>query len=970
MCSADWVHRTTRQQTAHTRNKSEPHTFLLSRKYQTTHTPMANINTRHLDSPSNHRIFNPLRVRTPSSSVLSQLLHDPDRRISSRPRDNQADPEKGSGRDSTGASTLHKPDVCRSQKGRQMETSNKPKETKPVCLQGPFQDGGHQRREGYHPSRRFYGQIGLKGSILFCPHKLHMQEVSPIQMEKQAFAIHMPSIRSQQRSLRFYQTPPPSFDTSKRARYSLPNVSGRFADFGEDEGRAKMQLPEMLLTTDISGLHAERREIHPGTNSADRVPRVPNQHPKHDSLSNPGEVVVSMYPMQVDTEKEDHNYSKLSQDNRHYDLIQTSNSPSTSALQRTTGVKKRLSEPPPLIRCYGTSGSENEEGPGVVDKSITPLELQTNLTKTTLSDSGVRCIKPGMGSSQIEPQRFYKRSMEFPRTTPPHKCQGITSCMVCNSVLCINGKGHTYSFEDRQHDISGSCQQNGGDPLPNHLPNSTGNVGMVLATQHHHISGTSSRLPEPDSRHGIKSQSGLLRVVTEYDSFSEIDEEKGTMYSRPFRIPPFGETTNILQLESRPRSNCSGCPLPTMEQSAGICLPSLLPSRPLSCQDHGRESTTDDHRNTLMEITNMVSSPVGDADRDSNNPPRQTEYSHRPMGKQTPPDSTRSSTTNRLDRVRNTLKGSGLSERAIQIICSSWRHNTEASYSSSWRLWCNWCTTKNINPTDATIGEVIEFLSIQFDQGKQYSTLNSYRSSISATHMPIEGVPVGKHPLISRLMKGVFHLRPPKPRYKGRWNVSRVLQHIESKGDSTSLCMKDLTLKLVMLLALANADRVSDLCALDLQYLSLTKDSAVFRLVSLTKTARPDKHITSCYNSLPGSALCPVETLKRYISRTSSWRKDLKSGKLLLALNKPHHPVTSATVARWLKQVLKDAGVSESYTAHSVRATSVSVAFDKGVNLSEIMQTADWSSDSVFKKFYYKPLPQSVNNFTRAVLSD
>ena len=137
-----------------------------------------------------------------------------------------------------------------------------------------------------------------------------------------------------------------------------------------------------------------------------------------------------LYPMQVDTEKL-----------RHYDLIQTSNSPSTSALQRTTGVKKRLSEPPPLIRCYGTSGSENEEGPGVVDKSITPLELQTNLTKTTLSDSGVRCIKPGMGSNKIEPQRFYKRSMEFPRTTPPHKFQGITSCMVCNS---INAKGHTY----------------------------------------------------------------------------------------------------------------------------------------------------------------------------------------------------------------------------------------------------------------------------------------------------------------------------------------------------------------------------------------------------------------------------------------------------------------------------------------------------------------------------------------------
>ena len=84
-----------------------------------------------------------------------------------------------------------------------------------------------------------------------------------------------------------------------------------------------------------------------------------------------------------------------------------------------------------------------------------------------------------------------------------------------------------------------------------------------------------------------------------------------------------------------------------------------------------------------------------------------------------------------------------------------------------------------------------------------------------------------------------------------------------------------------------------------------------------------------------------------------------------------YHPVTSATIARWLKQVLREAGVSDEFSAHSTRATAVSIAFDKGVSVSDIMKTADWSSESVFKKFYYKPSLSSVNSnrFAHAVLS-
>jgi len=355
----------------------------------------------------------------------------------------------------------------------------------------------------------------------------------------------------------------------------------------------------------------------------------------------------------------------------------------------------------------------------------------------------------------------------------------------------------------------------------------------------------------------------------------------------------------------------------------------FLSNREMPGQDKIREGSSDGSDNPTVEIASMVPTITRNVSGETHPTPIQQEAFDRSNGCQSSHDHSGPFTASRLDCVRSSLQSRGLSEEAIALICASWRVNTEASYSSGWRIWSGWCSTKGVNPTNTSIEIVIEFLTAQFHQGKQYSTLNSYRSCISGTHMPVDGFQVGKHPLISRTMKGAFHLRPPQPRYNGRWDVSKVLQHLKSKGDIAALSLKDLTFRLVMLLALANADRASDLWALDVKFLSMTSEGAIFRLASLTKTARPDKPITSCYSPLPDASLCPVRTLQQYLTRTVNWRESAGKSNLFLSLNKPHHPVTSATIARWLKQVLREAGVAENFSAHSTRATAVSVAFDK-----------------------------------------
>jgi len=55
------------------------------------------------------------------------------------------------------------------------------------------------------------------------------------------------------------------------------------------------------------------------------------------------------------------------------------------------------------------------------------------------------------------------------------------------------------------------------------------------------------------------------------------------------------------------------------------------------------------------------------------------------------------------------------------------------------------------------------------------------------------------------------------------------------------------------------------------------------------------------------------------------------------------------------------------FKAHSVHSAAVSTAADAGVSIFGIMEAADWSSASVFEKFYYR-LHKSTN-FGHSVIS-
>ena len=54
-----------------------------------------------------------------------------------------------------------------------------------------------------------------------------------------------------------------------------------------------------------------------------------------------------------------------------------------------------------------------------------------------------------------------------------------------------------------------------------------------------------------------------------------------------------------------------------------------------------------------------------------------------------------------------------------------------------------------------------------------------YRSTISASHLSVDGSPTGSDQLVSRFMKGIYELSPTEPRIFTTWDVGTVLQYLK-----------------------------------------------------------------------------------------------------------------------------------------------------------------------------------------------
>ena len=401
---------------------------------------------------------------------------------------------------------------------------------------------------------------------------------------------------------------------------------------------------------------------------------------------------------------------------------------------------------------------------------------------------------------------------------------------------------------------------------------------------------------------------------------------------------------------------CSERFLAQLEQIQRLRLSPFRPHSQVSGESEEGESGTGTCMPTMVQPT-LVPSPVESGLRHAPNISLPAGSSRLELGCPSSADNQQFVDTIRLEVVRGRLIGEGLSEDVVHLLLESNRESTSAAYQSAWRSWCNWNHRRSSNPLSGSVNLILQYLANLHGEGKSYSTINLHRSMLSSTFDSVEGLPIGQHRLVKRLMKGCFHSRPPNPRYSSMWDPTTVLDFMSRSGANSDLNLATLSQKLVTSIALATLFRVSEIASITKDSVVFSNDGVSFSLSRLRKTQRSGGFQSFSLRRINDPLICPVECLGHYVFRSDFLRNANNQSKLFIGLRKPHKEVSGSTIGRWVKNYLSLAGVnSHNFSAHSTRGAAASKAASLGVPIDSILATASWSSQSTFARFYHRPL--------------
>ena len=136
--------------------------------------------------------------------------------------------------------------------------------------------------------------------------------------------------------------------------------------------------------------------------------------------------------------------------------------------------------------------------------------------------------------------------------------------------------------------------------------------------------------------------------------------------------------------------------------------------------------------------------------------------------------------------------------------------------------------------------------------------------------LPAEGgITFGKHPLVSRVMKGMFRERPRIPKKVLVYDTSVVLNFLDEWPDNQHLLLEQLAKKLTMLLCLLSGQRAQSIGFLYLEHMA-SRQGRVYFLYS-ENDENDDTHLPPKIfgvSEVPEEATCVCPSMLERIHQT------------------------------------------------------------------------------------------------------
>ena len=297
-------------------------------------------------------------------------------------------------------------------------------------------------------------------------------------------------------------------------------------------------------------------------------------------------------------------------------------------------------------------------------------------------------------------------------------------------------------------------------------------------------------------------------------------------------------------------------------------------------------------------------------------------------------------------------------DAAIDLMARPLRQNSINDYQQKWESFRTFLNNNNIPFEQVTVSCVLQFFTFLFHQRHfKPGTVAHYKTALTVPLKEYFNIDL-KDAAFSELIRAMWLQRPNKPSTSPVWSLNKVLEFIDQLQEP--LGEKLLLRKTAFLLLLATGWRVSELhaCVRNNQFCRFSENSSLFirpHPTFLAKNERPHRRwlhkeikiLKLADESI--SNLCPVTTLKQYLSITSDYTK----GALLLTPGKHQTVLSKHQLSTHICSLILQADKVTAANVHDIRSYATSLAFEESMLVGDLVSAVNWSSPAVFYKFYH-----------------
>ena len=267
--------------------------------------------------------------------------------------------------------------------------------------------------------------------------------------------------------------------------------------------------------------------------------------------------------------------------------------------------------------------------------------------------------------------------------------------------------------------------------------------------------------------------------------------------------------------------------------------------------------------------------------------------------------------------------------------------NTARAYAAHLKRFSAWCTEHGHEPLPASVDALVGFCTHLAEAGKKVGTLEQHCAAISKAHA-VRGVDSPTDDKQFKIfMDGVRRVHGVRQKQAPAFSLVQLKQLVRSLDVHTVTGLRD---RAILLLGFTGAFRRSELTALNVQDLRFTEECLVVSM-GKSKTNQLGDHEEKAIFYSPEPAVCPIRSLKAWLEQL-----ERSEGPVFVMLRKGNR-LTTKRLSNQTINTLVQRYLGPSYTAHSLRASFVTVAKLNGADDSKIMNQTKHKTSAMIRRY-------------------